>query len=676
METVQARSLLSLSKEELWSKDGPVTVMFEDGESLETTWRYTILSVYYWEAIRTYPNVTISKEMHAGTVAFNGSSMLKVLEQVIFGIFLAYKRRGEPIDRVLLAKITFETINTIYNDFSVNLSAYVTTFSAFDMLEIMADPIVKKANDSITESMVSIDAAYKIIGDRLLSGEGLGHNNIVRAVRVGTAPLGQVLQCVSAVGFRTDINADIFPKPVTKGFFEGLDDLYSSMIESRSGAKAAAYNKDLISKTETLNRELQLTAQTLQRLHHVDCGTKETLEWYVFEEHLSLMAGKHYYLEDPKKGGNPTMYTFTGKEKKLVGKKVYIRSVLACQHSDPEGVCEVCYGDIADAVMPGSNIGHLSATIFCARITQLTLGTKHHDASAKVDPMVLGDYERKFFVRKDGDVIYFKKQMANRPMYITFALREVPGITDTEAVNDVEVLLPERVSKISRIMMEVPSEKEGEEFDYYHLTMSMYNRSAFLTMDALTFIRRQLRLRKCEFVHTGTTPRIRIEMTGYDVRRPFLALPYTHVNMVEYMQDIQSFLYSSSSSKATIPMPRTSRRFVHKPKVLNQFVTVNDGLLAFINRTNFRLRPNFVHMEVLAYIFTARDPMNKDYRLAKPGIRGTYVKHSEIMMYRSLAPMMAHKNQAAGLMSIDSFIVKHRNDSPFDAALESGVVPM
>lgn len=682
MKQVHARSLLSLSKEELWSKDGPVTVLFEDGLQLETTWRYTILSVYYWNIFRTFPKASILKEMHAGTVPFNGNTMLRVLERTVFGVFYDYRRRGEELDRRQLAKLTFETINHIYNDFSINLSAYVTTFSAFDIIEIMTDPIVKEANERVkVGTKDAIDEAYATITARLEDGEGLRHNNIVRAVRVKTAPIGQVLQCITAVGFRTDINADIFPKPVTRSFFEGLDDLYSSMIESRSGAKAAAYNKDLISKTETLNRELQIVSQSLLRLHHTDCGTTRTMEWYVQEEHVKLLDGKHYYLQDPTVVSGQQMLTFTGGEKELVGKKVYLRSVMGCMHPDPEGVCEVCYGKMADTVMPGTNIGHLAATIFCAKITQMTLGTKHHDASAAVDPMVLGRLERKFFVCKgegsNNDIIYFKKEMANRPMSITFALREVPGITDTEAVNDVDVLIPERVSSINQILLQVPSDEVGVDGDdSYMLTVSMYNRSAFLTKDALKFIRHQLKNRKCEFVHTGVTPRITIEMTGYDVRRPLFQLPYTHVNMVEYMQDIQSFLYSSTNSRPTIPMPRTARKFVHKSKVLNQFTNTRDGVAAFINRTNEHLRANFVHMEILAYVFTARDPLAKDYRLGKPGLNATYAKHSEIMMYRSLAPMMAHKNQAGGLMSVESFLVPYRNESPFDAALESGAVPL
>lgn len=681
LEQVAARSLLDLSKEELWAKDGPVTVLFEDGTKLETTWRYTILSVYYWNIFRVYPKATILKEMHANTIPFNGNAMLRVLERVVFGVYYEYRARGEDIDRRAMAKLTFETINYIYNDFSINLSAYVTTFSAFDIIEIMTDPIVKEANEMVKAgTKEAIDRAYAIITARLEDGEGLRHNNIVRAVRVKTVSIGQVLQCVTAVGFRTDINADIFPKPVTRSFFEGLDDLYSSMIESRSGAKAAAYNKDLISKTETLNRELQIVAQSLLRLHHTDCGTTRTMEWYVQEEHIELLEGKHYYPQDPTKVSGQQLLTFTGKEKELIGKTVYLRSVMGCMHPDPEGVCEVCYGNIADTVMPNTNIGHLAATIFCAKITQLTLSTKHHDASAAVDPMVLGKLERKFFVCKgegaNKDIIYFKKEMANRPMTITFALREVPGITDTEAVADVDILIPERVSSINQIVLQVPSEQEGEEDESYMLTVSMYNRSAFLTKDALMFIRHQLKNRKCEFVHTGVTPRITIDMTGYDVRRPLFRLPYTHVNMVEYMQDIQSFLYSSTNSRPTIPMPRTARKFIHKSKVLNQFLNVRDGVAAFINRTNVHLRANFVHMEILAYVFTARNPTVKDYRLGKPGLDATYAKHSEIMMYRSLAPTMAHKNQAGALMSIESFLVPYRNESPFDASLESGVVPL
>ena len=673
MKEFSARQILQLSETELWALEGPMTIVFDDDDRLETTGRHTILSWYYWEAIRRYPDVPIVKTMHAGSIAFNGSNMLKTLGVVIFGIYGQYQFNGQPIDRVALARLTFEIINRIYNVFSINLSSYATTFSAFDLIEIMDDPIVKQANESISDSKLSIDRAYEVIGNRLKEPGAFKGNAVALAVKVGTAPLGQVLQCVSAVGFRTDINAEIFPKPVTKGFFEGIRDLYSAMIESRSGAKAALYNKDLISKTETLNRELQLVAQTLQRLHPGDCGTKYTLDFHVNEDYLKILEGKHYYLEDPTKVSNPQLYTFTGKEKHLIGKHVYVRAIAGCMHSDPEGVCETCYGTIANSVMPGTNIGHLSATIFGARITQLTLSTKHLDASAKIDPMVLGPVERKFLVRKENDVIYFRKEMDNRPMWLTLELGAVPGITDTETVADIETLVPERVSKIERAMLEVPCEDETDAIEHHMLNISMYNRYAFLTMDALMFIRRQLKAHKCEYTYTGPTPRIRIDMTGYPTNRPVFALPYTHVNMVEYMQDTKSFLYSSSKTRTGIPMPVKAKRKMIKPKVLADFHNIRDGVLAFINRTNYRLRANFVHMEVLAYVFSAKDPMSKNYSLPKPGLSGRYVRQSELVMGRSLSILMAYSNQAGGIFSIDSFMIPERNNSPFDACLESGV---
>ena len=668
-----ARQILQLNESEVWALEGPMTIVFDDNDRLETTGRHTILSWYYWEAFRHYPDVPIVKSTHAGSIPFNGSNMLKTLGNVIFGIYGQYRFNGQPIDRVALARLTFEIINRIYNDFSINLSSYATTFSAFDLIEIMDDPIVKEANESITDTKLSIDRAYEIIGKRLKEPGMFKGNAVALAVKLGTAPLGQVLQCVSAVGFRTDINAEIFPKPVTKGFFEGIRDLYSAMIESRSGAKAALYNKDLISKTETLNRELQLVAQTLQRLHPGDCGTKHTLNFHVNEELLAILEGKHYYLQDPKEVADPQLYTFTGKERNLLGKEVFVRGVSCCTHPDPEGICEVCYGKIADSVMPGTNIGHQSATIFGAKITQLTLSTKHLDASAKIDPMVLGPVERKFLERKENDVIYFRKEMDNRPMWLTLELSAVPGITDTETVADIETLVPERVSKLERALLEVPCEDETENYEYHLLNISMYNRYAFLTMDALMFIRRQLKAHKCEYTYTGPTPRIRIEMTGYPTNRPIFALPYTHVNMVEYMQDIKSFLYSSSKTRTSIPMPVKAKRKMIKPKVLADFHNIRDGLLAFINRTNYRIRANFVHMEVLAYVFSAKDPIGKNYSLPIPGITGRYVRQSELVMGRSLSILMAYSNQAGGIFSIDSFMIPERNGSPFDACLESGV---
>lgn len=666
MRTYSTDELLALDKEALWAlPEGRHRVSFYDGV-IETHTRATILSVYYWFAVREYPETPISKEWHVESVGFDSGKMIDAYSKIIWGIYDHYASLGKPVDRDHLAYLTMDTQMNIYNDFTTRLSAYVTTFSMFDLLEIMDHPEVKKANDNVKPSQYSIESeTYPAIGKVLKSKKEFPNNHIALGVRLGTTSLGQVLQCVSVRGYTTDIDSSIFQYPIMGSYVGGITNLYESMTESRSGAKAQGYNKELISDTETFNREMQLMTQTVKNLHRGDCGTQVFLEVPVLKELLPTMAGKYYLREDG------VLDVLKGNETHLLDKRIRIRSVLGCMHEDPNGICSVCYGKIADAIPDGTNLGHVSATTIGDKITSAVLSTKHLDSTSHVDPFRLGRLEAKYLrADREEDTIYFKDEMKHDRYYITLLHSEAAAIADLLIVDDPEILVNERLSSLTHVLLETPHPDDPDTLVPNELCVSQYNRKSSLTMEALLFIRD----RGWEYLENNGR-NIRIDMTGWDTSQPFLGLPFTHVNMVEYKNEFERF-YTSGSGGRQRAFKRKGRGMVAEvtkaPRVLKDYENVRDALIAFALKSNDKISSNIVHREILLYAMMAQDPDNDNYHLPKPGISGKFINRTQVFRRRSLAPLMAYKHQADGIFDISSYMVKKRPDSPFDNILTGG----
>lgn len=656
--------LLALSVDELWALPNVRHVVeFADGE-LETYGRATILSVYYWRALRNFPKTPVLKDWHVESIGFDSSKMITSIGRVIWGIHDHYESIGEPISIDELAYNTMDTVMDIYNDFTVRVSNYVTTFSLFDVMEIMDHPEIRAANESVKMTQHSIEkVTHKKVAEVLRDKTQFQGNHIALGVRLGTTSMGQMLQCVSIRGYCTDIDSSIFHTPIMSGYVEGITGLYEAMTESRSGAKAQGYSKELIRDTETFNRRLQLIAQTLTTLHyHTDCGTDITLEFLVKKDNLKQLAGKYYILP------NGSLGVIKGDEKHLIDTNIRIRSVLGCKHPDPTGICSTCYGKLASSVPYGTNIGHVSATEFCDIVTSNVLATKHLDSTSQVDEFQLGRIERQYLHTKpDIDAIFLNANKHKHQIKITLASEEAASISDLLLVKDIAALIPERMTSISQLMVEVTDDKGNTKRDILHV--SQYNRQSFLTTAALKYIQHH------GWEYTDDQRRdIVIDITKFGDNKPLFELPFTHVNMLEYKNETEAFLSSSRTAQRARfrANGRPVRRVEKTQTVLSDFDNMSSALMAFANKASDKISVNIVHREILMYVFMARDPEARDYRLPIPATSGVFCKRSDIFAGRSLAPMMAHQDQISGVMSVEPFLVRHRNDSPFDAILTGG----
>lgn len=667
MNEYRIRDLLAMPEENLWDLPEEVhVVIFDDGTVVSST-EETITTVYMLFIGSKYPKTFLSKEWHVANTGFDGGVYLDTLGKIAWTAFDSYKANGEGFSTEELADAVMETQERYYNAFSVRPSRHVTSFAMHEMLEVVNHPRMKAINANIEPTMYGIEhVAYRDLRELLLDPNEFEGNGLVRSTRLKISPIDQVTQIIGPPGFNTDINKSIHPYPLMHGFMFGITDLYGSMTHSRSGSKALGYNKELLAVTETLNREMQLMTQSISTLYKgIDCGTTIYLEIPVLKELLGTMSGV-YYLKD-----DGSWDWLRGNEKHLIGRNIKIRSPLGCIHPDPGGVCEACYGKLADAIPEGTNIGHEAAKETGDVVTSRVLKTKHMDSTAHIDPLELGSAEEQFLVNlNDSDVIYFKEYLKHRRFWITFVGEEASGINDLSLVENSDVLTPELVSTLTKILIEVDGADEFDGLQREILTVSVFNRRSHLTADALKFIKE-----KGWAFTDEKRPNVRVEFTGFDVSRPFVVLPAVHVDMIEHKTQFEHILFSSGT-KTRSPFRDDEGRPIKQstgPQVLRDFANPKDALIFFALSTHSQINVNLVHKTLLLMSMLARDPMNGDYTIPKPAIDGIFVPQGEIARGRSLSPTMAYRGQDKVLFSIPAILQPTRMSSPFDAELMAGI---
>lgn len=655
MQRYMARDLLALTPDELWAlPEERHIVVFDDGE-LETHTRATITSVYLWWPIANRNDVPLLKDYHLQDERFTSKRMLKKINKVIWAI---HTTEQETTDTEWLARVAFDTVNRFYNDFTIRLSSYVATLSMFDLIEVMEHPTIKAANDNVEPTQHSIEnICYPAIRGVFDDPEQLKGNPLKEATLSGTLKFDQVVQCIGPPGFKTDINSDIFPFPITKGYLEGIDQLYGAMTESRSGSKSLLYNKELLRNTEYFNRKTQLIAQYVQRLQPGDCGTPHLVDFPVTEGSLGKLTGKYYLTQ------NGTLDHIRGNETHLEGTTIKIRSVLGCIHPDPAGICSVCYGRLAFSIPKGTNIGQVSAVSIGDKITSSVLSTKHSESSSRVERLELKPKEKKYIrYGKEPETLYLKKEYHNVKKWITVVREEVKSLADVLMLPNLDAYPPANASELTRVLITTDLGKEGTESEV--LDVSLYNRKSSFSRELLEHIRR------VRWVH-DTSGNVVIDISGFDVEQPFLTLPFKHVNMAEVMKRIQSFLHSGTD-QGPKKLGNADRVRKGKRNYLKSYQDPAEALVVFYNMLNEKISANIVHCETLVYAMMVRSSSDRDYRLPIPGLRGSFEKYNTLMLNRSLAAAMAFEKQDQPLVSPASFIYSQRNDHPYDLLLMGG----
>ena len=652
------RDLISLDAETLYRnipKEEEIVVEFDDGE-LVTHTNATILSTYICFPLTKFPHVPILKEYHLGSRLPTGKVIDTLLNKVVWDI---HAFEDEKTDPEYLAKLCIVAINWLFNDLTVYGASSFSSVSAFDLFELVEYHESKKALEEVEPNEYSITKkVYPVIEKVINDPEIFPNNPIKKSAMAGTLKKGQLLQVLGPMGARTDINQVIFKFPITNPLSEGIGDLYGSMIESRTGTIALLNNKDLLRKTEYFNRQTQLVAQYVQRLHHYDdCRTDVYLPFFVTEENIETLVGK-YYVDD-----NGVEHWVRGDEKHLIGTHISMRSVLGCKHPDPQGICGKCYGRLKYSIPYNTIVGNVSAVVIGDKITSSVLSTKHHVASSSVERFELGVREKVFMRYGDEpETLYLSRNAAMYDrIWLTVYSKEVENLANILLVDTLAEYPIQSVSQLTQVAFQVMDKEGFVKGDI--VQTSLYNRQASFSRELLEYLREN----KWEI---DGDDNVRIDLSNFPRDKPLFTLPFKNVNMYDVMVKLKSF-YQSGADGSGKKLAGYSRIKKGEQNYLVNYNSPIEALSVFSNMLNQKLYVNMVHVEVILYAMMVRK-RGVDYRLPKPGVSGQFDKYNIIMFKRSLSAAMAFEKQDKILSSPDIVSRAPRPDHPYDFIFMGG----
>lgn len=645
---------------------GKFKLQFDDGEVIDTTGTQVAISRYGWEIIKKFPNVPITKEHFISSymkdeLSFTPTSFRLFLSKIVNSVFDIYPMDTNEKAWALQSEVWEEymrAFNDIFNDVQIHRAKYHMSMNIEDILDIEFDPEIIKIKKDYPVNANTVKDPHYIASiykrkQKVMTSERHKFNNISIMMRSSVIKIPQLMQCFGPRGSVTDINSDIFNEPIQDGYMDGFHRLYDRLIESRTAAMSLNNQSSPLKFTEYFSRRVQFIGMELRNLHFGDCGSEYYFEFQVRDNRdgyvisdLEFLEGMYYVADEVEVNGKlkPILKPIKKTDHHLIGKRIKVRTIFGCQHSDPQGVCSTCFGQASRSVPKYRNVGHFAIISFTQIITQLVLSTKHHTSSAIGALIELTDHVQKFMkIMKDGLATGLKDDIKKNFTSIKLVISEeaIDGISDISNVRDVGVLSARRTSHINRIKL-LFTAKDGsvteEIIDVVPITDVGY-----LSMETLKYMK-----------DNGWTitddGMVEIEMIDFDTNRPIVEITPKQSDMYKYAKGLEKMIKSS----------------VKEIKQRAISVTPEMFLMELSDAVNSKLGINLSILQVLAYTMLGTDIVNKDFSLPKPHTGHGVGTMDQLIWGRSLSGALSYEKQGRTLASPNSYIHTNRSDCPMD----------
>lgn len=664
-QALKARDLLNYTEDQIWALDtvyeptqmvpiefDPVVeeyggmVIESDGVVLHANIRYTILSWYFWQFHRWYPDTPLLPEHHLASHPFTVKVMPAVLSAVCNSVNQAYWKRVSYDE---LAKRVYEVANMLYNvSVSYRLSPYVETMSANDYLDVLFHPDIQAIRDKCLSNPTpkSIRTLYEELPAKTSEPDFLPGNAMVSDMKIKSSPIGQSNQCIGIRGYNTDINSYMFRNPILDCFGTGIKNISDFIQESRSASKALLFQKDPIRETEYFNRRLQMLNQTVRWIVPGDCGTEDVLEWHVQPGDLKALEGKYYYDSNNKlQSISPKIRSC----KALVGTTIKMRSPLMCKHKHNGAVCETCLGRLSYTLPYGTNIGHVAAYTMGEKITQSVLSVKHLDGSTEIIAIALDKTDLQFIrlSTERNELIKFVKDIDKYPnARLLLPVEEVGNLTQAMNAESLSELSIYKISTLFKVGIKYDFDESTQITEW--ITVSGPSRPSSLTVPFLKHI-------KAAGYSQDDSKYITVPLAGWDVEKAAMQLPQKQINMLDFMKQISHMLECG---------PREGIKKGLDPSNPHDLVTYIRTIYEYANQY---ISIPIMYLEVTALSGIVRDLENGDLRLAEDNNQREFAPKSAILHHRSVGPALAYEEQANVIYSAQSFNKYNRVPHPMDA---------
>lgn len=660
MRTLDARSVLTLTEDQLWDLDEQyepsekIIISFDDVDMAGCTIRETIISRYFWELLVLYPEAPLLAKHHLHEERMGGSTPITHMTRIVKTIIETY---GNRLNYDVFTKQIYQTMNNVYNMVVERLGAFIESMDARHYVEVLNHPEIQAIRQKCIEGGTPkhIRELNEEIPKLLKDPNFLPGNPQAETVRQKTVSVGQALQCIGIIGIRTDIDSTLFREPILECFATGTKNIWDFMKESRSASKALMFQKDPIRDTEYFNRRLQLLFQVIQHLIPGDCGSQYTIPWEVQSGDLEGLNGKYYYDD------NNTLHCINPKDTKslsLVGKTIRLRSPTVCLHTARGAVCECCAGRISKSIPHGTNLGHVAAYSIGEKITQNVLSTKHLDGSAEIKDIDLDkeDIKTVHLSKTDNTIIKLQKRLQkHQDLRLVLSVDEVSNLPQIMEARNIDGLSIFKISRLSKVGVRF-WEEDTEALNW--AVVSGPSRPSSLSRPMIKYIREN-RYKQHD------TKFIEVDLSKWDFDQPAFVLPQRQINMLDFMKAFAQMLECNPNEKDSVK----KGLIASKPEDIATYI-----------RAVYEFSSQYIHipimyLEIATLALMIRSSEHEDYRLVDVHGDRDWASNSAIMQKRSMSGALAYEEQANTILNSKSYTKINRPSHPMDALFMPNLNP-
>lgn len=639
MELLFAEDICHWTEKEIQAKmydRTPFRLQFEDGEII-SNWQETILSWFFWEAIRDYPLTPVLVKHH-----FNGDDMAiegKIQNRVHNSVLAAYPDE----DRENVEAATYRAKNKLHNFFTTKGEEFAATIDALVLLEIWSHPEIKQAVADCPATKNGINQMYAKITKIINTSPDLRYNSLANASRAGLIKVAQLHQVLSYRGFCSEVDQRIFPNMVAAGFAEGIHRPSFLAQVSRDASKALQATDDPVKQTEYYNRELQLFTFVLKGVEIGDCGSDETIPWEVKASELdAVLPGNYYVLHTGEVRAIKTS------DRHLIGQTIQLRNVACCWHPDDGMVCSTCVGKIGERVQKGTNLGHASTVTQNEKVSQDVISTKHLLISALSEWFQIDPFYAAYLINtSEISELMLSPEVWNRHVELEIDMRYLSRLADIHTRDSFTHADLQRISHVQDITMIIHHDDEKEKATEIVIPVSHGSYRPYFTEEFIFHLK--------DYGFTNEGRKIRVDMRNWDSSESLLKFPERHASTLEMMAELKSNIFMSSpDSKAKLRMDLTD------PDILSS------AIKDICDMTNRKFSVNLSIVSLVLYAMMSRDPKHGDYRLPKKGTGRHFDTKVNIMNGRSLSQKAAYEKQFTMIQSPKSYLNILRPNHVFD----------
>lgn len=643
-----------------------VYLEFDDG-TIESTSRELIYCRHLWELYQYLPIPAVLKHHHlrrSKEHVIQPMTDSEILNDILWDSKKLSDENNIELDMDNVLYQQYCIIDKIDAFVRTRLGSYVVSVNIRDFHEIMKHPDIVTAQEQLdnTEYATSndISAVYRTISNTIRKDKGLKYNIIVLAYITTSIKSGQLYKIVGPNGLVTEVDSSIFHKrPIKSSFARGLNELVDIAIESRTSAMSIYYQEDAMKESEYLTRRVQSEVSSLWHVvKNTDCGTRDYVPFFVPEKaNLSDLEGKWFYDSEQEK--EVLITSDNANRLGIRGTVIKLRSIIGCKYPSRVAVCAKCYGEIADSIMEGDNIGQIAATAVQEKQSQRILSNKHMVMSASVDGFTFTEGEMEYLTtvpRNNDFEIIISPKLKGCDVWLTFDYKDAKRIQDIVFVEDLSTISPVRLSSLKMVKVTVKDRKG----DYREnvIRTATQTRSAFLTTEALKYI-------KQHGWKIDKDNRYVVHLKDWDFEESVMGLPKVQFSTPKHMAAVRDFITNTAKRKA-------NGEIIHEgyQQFLARAPSPAAGLGAFYELVQSSLRVNIIHLEAFVLSMMVESIDDDDYRIPLDKSKGQIASFSNIMYKRDLALAISYEAHFMSLFQVmDSYTIKHRHPHPFNKLL-------